>query len=247
MSDSSRAWLTPSNILTVIGIVVGAFVGMFGVAFANPTGQRILCNLNSFFCDDVKVSSASLTGDVFDFGAWCEEHVRQLEALPELDRPPGVSAFPSAADCRIDLGSDPDAAKFMSPLQVIPQSEDAVITVNLTLLHAEVLRPLPFSVAFRCGHLPPGATKQTLIPCEVQPLQIGNLFQDTPASEDTGARPRLRLDPTVTTFVHEWRLQIAGADHTGGLEPGVYSVSVDIAREGDAVQQTEAGFTFEVQ
>ena len=239
-------WLSKTNIIALISAGVGLLAAMFGVAAANPAGQRVLCGLHPFFCDDVTPLQPVASVDAVDFDAWCRARIGELEALPEFERPPGVGPYPSAADCVGDLGA-PEFGKFTRPLTSLRAGERAYLTANLTFQHARVRTPTAFTVRTLCGHAAPGAGSWTAIACKLDPnLQIG----DWPPVA-IGARPpeavQAELTPDQLYFSQTWRLALADQASTETLAPGAYQVNLHVAEDAESVGQVSVRFEFSVE
>jgi hypothetical protein len=240
-------WLTKANIINVGTMLVGTVLAIFGVAAASPAGQRILCSASGFFCQDVEPLDLVVTGEAIDFDAWCNEFVATLQALPELDRPPGVGAIPSAADCATTLDSE-DATSFTRPLGVLAEGSNDYLALVLSFQHGAIREPVPFTVRTLCGYSAAGARQWTAIPCTLTTdLTVGNkLDYYTVTGPLPSAIVEAVLIPHQLYFSETWRLDLNNGPTAANLPRGSYQVNLRIATDAESVKEASARVEFVV-
>ncbi|MDZ4759614.1 MAG: hypothetical protein SGJ21_00895 [Alphaproteobacteria bacterium] len=241
-------WLSKQNVITMASMVVGVILAIGTVAIANPAGQRMLCGASGFFCEDVQPLELVATGEAMDFDAWCREVVAGLEALPELERPPGVGAVPSAADCATTLDS-PEAERFTRPLDTLDAGARDYLTANLSFQHGAVREPLAFTIRTLCGYTAPGARSWTALPCTLTAdLAAGNSLD---YYRDAGPLPsgtvEAALTPNQLYFSQTWRLEINSLPTAAELPRGAYQVNLRIANDAESLKESSARFEFTVE
>jgi hypothetical protein len=243
---SEKKWLTPANVIGMASAVVGVIGVVVGVAAANPAGQRVLCGLNEFFCEDVEPTEVIASGEAIDRDAWCSEFVATLNAMPENDRPPGVGAIPSSTDCTFSLDS-PDAASFTTSLSTLGAASNASLTANLSFKHGPVRKPVPFNIQTLCGFQAPGARSWTAIACKLEDL--GALhdtfgFGDSPTPTNT---VQASLTQGQLYFSQTRRLIIGDEAARPGLASGAYEVNLNVATPPESLKQASPSFQFTVE
>lgn len=240
-------WLTPANIIAICAAVLGVAGVGFGVAFANPAGQRMLCGLNSFFCDDVAPSEGTLkvSGQVVDIEAWCLDWIAAI-ASSGSPPPPGVSDHPTTADCPTSYAAV-DLDKYVHPITWVGPNAHVIIAAHLSFEHGEALADAPFTVAPLCGWQAPGQDSQVEVSCRLA------TFDDPPPTyaavpaPESGPRISTRLVKGEKKYAETWRIVWGEADTAENLRPGRYWVKLNIATSPERVKESEARFYFDVR
>lgn len=242
-SVANDSWLSRSNIIAIVGIGIGALVGLFGAAFSLPGGQRLLCNFNPMFCRAVPLSNAVLAVAAFEQTPYCAALLRSFDPT---DLPPGMGYTPldGSGGCGpIDLSRSP-AYDALQRFGAGPAGRDAILALQLSFDHAPVRTPTLFSVRIACAFRAEGATSWAEQPCQLaDPVLDKETFGQT---AEPSALGQGQLVPETQLYGQVFRLSMNGISNFASLAPGSYRIILNVGDADELIEEERLETEFDV-
>jgi hypothetical protein len=238
----------PQTALAAIGVVATLATGLFGLPFAFPTGQDLLCKNLGVSCQRVEFTNIRFTAWAVEHERWCAE--ASANATPGGEPPP-----PGGYYCSMDFSGvlSPD---YSGQIGYVERTPAISIAGHLSMDHPLIRYPIDFTMQPACSRTRPGAELADPIACELAPPRaLHEVAYPTLEAEDRAAMrsPNGRtpsailgtLLPDETAFNLRYRLEFDGQPYAD-LEPGVYEMRLVIGAPGESVKPADATLRFEV-